>query len=279
MSTQKNLSNRQILETRYKNSRSNLLLVIAFSVINLILLITQSNTYFLFSAYIPYALVNLGMILCGMYPAEYYGEDVIGFLDSSVFAVCLAIAAIIITLYVISWIFSKNNKSGWLIFALVFFAIDTVGMFAFVGFQFDSIIDIAFHVWVIVSLAMGINASSKLKKLTEEEVTVPEAEQTEKIVENDQNSEMIRMAESNVKSRILLEADVLGHTVTYRRVKRVNELVIDGKVYDEMEALFEFRHSLNAQIDGHTIEVGFDGKAYSYIEVDGEIVAKKMRLI
>jgi hypothetical protein len=48
--------------------------------------------------------------------------------------------------------------------------IDTIGMFIFTGFAVEGIVDIIFHVWVIVSLALGINAYFKLKKLPVEEV-------------------------------------------------------------------------------------------------------------
>ena len=71
----------------------------------------------------------------------------------------------------------------------------------------------------------------------------------------------------------------MGHYVVYRRVKKTNELVIDLYVYDEIEILVECAHSLEARIDGHLIVVGFDGVSHSYLSVDGEIVAKKLRLI
>ncbi len=278
MKTSETLSNKDVLETKYNNSRHNLLLVVVFTVINIVLLITKSESYFLFSAYIPYALVTLGMLLCGMFPEEYYGEDFAGmeFLGSSVFTVFLVIAIIFTALYLVSWIFSKKNKVGWLIFALVIFSIDTLGMFALMEFATESIIDIVFHAWVIISLAIGINACRKLKKIPADEIAETEIEQTD--MEKPARSEMIRVADLGAKARILLEAEALGHHITYRRVKKVNELVIDGNVYDEMEALLEFAHSLQAEIDGHLIEVGFDGNVHSYLEIDGEIVTKKMRL-
>ena len=273
-------SQKQVLETKYNNSRTNLLLVVAFTAINIVLLVTKSDTYFLFSAYIPYVLVTMGMMLCGMLPEEYYGEDFAGmeFFNTSVFAIFLIIALVMVALYLISWIFSKKNRVGWLVFALVIFAVDTLGMFAFVGFALDSIIDIVFHIWVIVSLALGIHACGKLKKLPAEEIEVPELEMVEQEQGDVINSIIIRSADLTVKTRTLLEAEVLGHTVTYRRVKRVNELVIDGYVYDEIEALVEVAHSLKAEINGHVIEVGFDGVAHSYLNVDSELVAKKIRL-
>ena len=279
MNIPKTLSEKQVLETKYKNARTNLLLVVILTVINILFLVSQSDTYFVFSAYIPYALISVGMVLCGMYPSEYYGQEYLEmeFLGPSVFMIFAIIAVIFVALYFISWIFSKNNKGGWLIFALVIFAIDTGGMFAFVGFELSGLIDIVFHVWVIISLVSGIKACSKLKTMPEE-VVVPEIEQMEERWEDSFDSNIIRIADTNVKSRILLETNALGHTITYRRVKRVNELVIDGKVYDEIEALVEFAHSLQAHIDGHSIEVGFDGKIHSYLKIDGQLVAKKMRL-
>lgn len=45
------------------------------------------------------------------------------------------------------------------------------------------------------------------------------------------------------------------------------------------EALAEFAHELKAEIDGHSIAVGYDGFAHSYLKVDGEITMKKLRLI
>lgn len=267
---------KQTLIKNYNNSRANLLLVVVFTVINIILLITQSNTYFLFSTYIPYALVTVGMMLCGMFPPEFYeGLEQGEFLGQSAFYIFLGIALIFVVLYLLCWIFSKNNKSGWLIFALVLFSADTLGMFAFQGLALDGILDVAFHIWVIVSLVMGISACSKLKKISQESDDNEQQEQIDETIK----TEPIRTADTYVKSRILIETEAFGHVITYRRVKRVNELVIDGNVYDEHTALVEFAHSLKANIDGHIIEAGFDGIAHSYLKIDGELVTQKVRIV
>lgn len=158
------------LENRYASARANLLLVVVFTAINLVLLVSQSDTYFLFSAFIPYILTSFGVILCGMYPAEFYAADFadVEFLDKSFFVVMLVISLVILALYLLSWFLSKK-RGGWLIFALVFFALDTLGMFLLGGFSMDSIVDILFHAWVIVSLCSGVIAHGKLKKLPPEE--------------------------------------------------------------------------------------------------------------
>lgn len=168
------LSQRETLINKYMNARHNLLLIVVFTLINVVLLVTNSNTYFLFSAYIPYVIADLGMALSGKYPAEYYGEDLEGmeFLGDSFLVVTLVIAAVCLLLYLLSWILSKKPRVGWMIFALVFFAVDTAGMLLIAGISADMIIDILFHGWVIVSLSSGIIAYFKVKKLPEEEVSV-----------------------------------------------------------------------------------------------------------
>ncbi len=169
------LSPRQVLDNRYNSARHNLLLLVAFTVINLVLLVTNSNTYFLFSAYVPYFLTDLAMLLCGMYPAEFYTGEWAGmeFLPKGVFAVALVISVVILLVYVLCWIFSKKYRGGWLIAALVFFGLDSLAMLVLNGFDMAQIIDYVFHIWVIVSLVGGISAGAKIKKLPpEQEVTV-----------------------------------------------------------------------------------------------------------
>lgn len=274
------MSDRELLQIKYNKSRSNLLLVVMFTVVNIILLITKSDTYFLFSASIPYLLVAMGMLFCGMYPEEYYLEEFLDppFLPQSAFSVFLFLALIITALYLVSWIFSKNNRVGWLIVSLTLFSLDTVGMIVFIGIDFTNIIDIIFHAWIIISLSVGIHAHSRLKGLPpDEQNETVEAEQIEQDTQEVKGSEPLRSADRDVKSRTLLEGRAFGHAVVYRRVKKVNELVIDGNVYDEYSALFETAHSLRAIIDGHEIEMGYDGKLYSYFKIEGKLVSKKLR--
>ncbi len=264
---------------KYLNARSNILLVVIFSVLNIVLLLTQTNSYFLFSAFIPYVLVDLGMFMCGIYPAEYYAdvEDMV-YLDSSFLAVTIVIAMIIIGLYLLSWIFTKKLKIGWMIFALAFFSVDTIAMLTFNGFAIESLLDILFHGWVIFSLVNGIinyNKLSKLPAILPDSVPVPTFDGTD-AVQQPVNSTPLRMANLDEKFRVLAETEFGIYTITYRRVKKKNELVINGNVYDEYEALIEASHCLYAIIDGHQIEAGYNG-SQSFINIDGNTVVKKIR--
>ena len=89
----------------------------------------------------------------------------------------------------------------------------------------------------------------------------------------------LRSADRSVKCRIFLEKQIGQYHICYRRVKKTNELVINGYVYDEYVALIEFEHALYAMVDGHRFEVGFDAESYSYIKFDGRNLVRKMRLI
>lgn len=185
---------RQALEMKYMSARTNFLLVAIFTAINLCLLVANSNTYFLFSAYVPYMLVDLGMFLCGKYPAELYEGELAGmeFLDDSFFVITLVIAVAILAFYVLTWFMSGKHRVGWMIAALVLFAADTIIMFAMCGIALEMILDILFHAWVLYYLAMGIYAHYKQKTLPpDEEELAPAAAE-----EGAENAEPADSAES-----------------------------------------------------------------------------------
>ena len=54
-------NSREYLENKMKSARHSLLLVLIFTVVNLVLLLADGNTYFLFSASVPYYLTAFGM--------------------------------------------------------------------------------------------------------------------------------------------------------------------------------------------------------------------------
>ena len=286
------LTPRQNYERKYKAARSNLLLVVIATAVNLILAVSGSGTYFLFSAFIPYCLTTFGMVWCGRFPPEFYEDGIENyvFLDNSVFVILLILSILLTSLYLLAWFMSKKNRVGWLIFALVFFGLDTLGMLIFNGFAADGIIDIVFHAWIIYYLVVGIIAHNKLKNYPYEDEpvmayqnAVPQAEGVQEAeaaaeAEAEPDSPVLRKADKDVKHRVLLEKRMFNMDICYRRVKRVNELVINGNVYDEYEALAEQPHTLEAYVDGHHIAAGFTG-THSVISVDGQQVAKKLRII
>ena len=120
-------NSREYLENKMKSARHSLLLVIIFTIVNLVLLLADGNTYFLFSASVPFYLTVFGM---GM-DAE---------MGISVFTTtALVISAVILAAYLLCWIFSKR-KVGWYTVALVLFIIDTA-LLVLMALSFDVLAD------------------------------------------------------------------------------------------------------------------------------------------
>ena len=156
-------NSREYLENKMKSARHSLLLVLIFTVVNLVLLLADGNTYFLFSASVPYYLTAFGM---GM-DAE---------MGISVFTTtALVISAVILAAYLLCWIFSKK-RVGWYVVALVLFILDTV-LLVRLALSFDaladSIMDLVFHAWVVLELCQALSCHKKLKALPPEPVAEP----------------------------------------------------------------------------------------------------------
>ena len=240
-------------KTTYDHSRSNLLIAILFTILNIALIFLETDTMFLFSATIPYYFALAG----------WYFESIIE----------LVIGIVMIAVLLVFWIISKKHRIG-LIISFIYFIIDTIFMLWLYDFQFDAsmIIDLLFHVWIMFYLVSGIMYKGNQKEHVEEIII-----EVNDDIDSTQSSNYLRIAE-DVKAKIFLEEYIMGKHVVYRRVKTVNELVINGKVYDEYEALVERPHNLQAKINGHLIEVGIAATSQMYISVDKEIIKKKLRL-
>lgn len=163
-------------QQKYSAARVNLLLVVIMTLINVVMAALGSDSYFLFSAIWPYSIALNGAFLTGKMPDDWYGPEMWpeekAFLPDSFFYVMITIAAVILVLYLACWFFSKKNKTGWLIAALVLFGIDTLYMLFIYGIGADTILDIVFHALVVYYLISGIVYSFKLKKLPPEDVVI-----------------------------------------------------------------------------------------------------------
>lgn len=283
MSFSVTVSTKDLLHSKYNVARNNLLIVLLATVINCTLSLLAKDTYFLFSAFVPYFAVTMGMILCGRMPAEYYGEDLpyYEFYGNGVFAALVGIAAVCLVLYFLAWFFSKNHKVGWLIFGLVFFALDTVFLFLFGGIDPSMIIDYLFHAWILFELSRGIYLHFKWKN-TEEDSTEENGNEDESDSESDgaaeADSEPLRSMDRDAKARVLGEIEFEGHKICYRKVNKVNELVVDGMVYDEYAFKIQTPHMLCARVNGHNICAGLNN-GRTFIVVDGNLLLDKVRWV
>ena len=241
---------------KYDRARKNLMLMIVLTIINMVMVFLESDTMMLFSATVPFYLTLFG----------YIWEHVYLF---------YAIAVVIVLLYGACWFFSKKSY-GWLLVALVMFLIDTCLMlWLYLAVIHDGavILDVLIHVWILYYLITGVISGKKLKENPEEEIEEPK----DVLIQPIRSTPMRRM--EDVKARILLEEEVVGNHIVYRRVKKVNELVVNDYVYDEYEALMELPHTLRAEVNGHIIEISYEANAYINLKVDDELVKRKLRLI
>ena len=149
-----NKTPQQMMQDKYRAARYNLLLMLILTVVNIVLLFTETNTMFLFSATLPYYAIGLGW---------YWG---------SIFL--LAIGAVALVGFFLSWFLSKDNHK-WMIVALVLFVIDTAAMlwiYAVLLADFSSgILDIVMHALVFYYLILGVINGKKLNELPQEIVS------------------------------------------------------------------------------------------------------------
>ncbi len=157
--------------------RAALLMVIIFTLVNLVMLILNSGRYFLFSASLPYYLTFFGLV-----------SDNLNYISGSLnigsnTVTALVISAVILVFYLLCWLLGKK-RPGWYIAAVVLFVLDTAFLvWANMDALGESIVDLVFHGWVILQLVQAAVYARKLAALPAEEpaaavpeVAVPEVE-------------------------------------------------------------------------------------------------------
>ncbi len=247
---------------KYKNSRMNLLAVVAFTAVNVALALAGSDVYFLFSDYLAYLLSLYGRIYYEM--TEAGGYLVIGGV----------MAALVLVPYLLCFFFSKKRR-GWMIAALVLFSIDVVILVldSIAYFEISMLLDYAFHIWIIVYLAIGVKHGKEA--LSAPEAMAPAATEEAPQPWEGENDRPVR--EPAEKYRVLVRALYGVHEIEARRSYGLTELVVDGRVYGVQEGVIETRYTISAQVGGHEIATSLTG-IFQTISVDGAVIAKKLRL-
>ena len=140
----------------FNRARGNLLLVVAFTLINLILTISNTGWYFLFSATVPILILAEFQVLSS-------------YLGGGYWAVGIFLAFLIAALYFVFWLLSKKFRVFFLV-ALVVFALDTLILLFYVFFIFEFeaglLIDLAFSAWVLYYLIIGTKSWAKLSNVS-----------------------------------------------------------------------------------------------------------------
>ena len=144
---------------KFKSARSNLLLMIAMTTINLILIMVEASFSFLFTAFAP------------MFALAVFGE-------LSMKAVGVAIAIIILAMYLVCYFLSKKYRV-FILIALILFILDTLILGAVILLTLELqdasvLIDVGFHAWILYYLINGVIAWANMRKLPPEEIVEAE---------------------------------------------------------------------------------------------------------
>ena len=147
------------IQRRIQAARGNLILVIIFTIANIMSYWFQFGFMMPFSAFIPFTIFDF----------SYYFSVELN--DPNLFIGGIILASGVILLYIMGYVLSKK-KPEWLTFMLVMYVFDTVVMlYLFIGiFAFNStmILDILFHIWVLYYFTNGVLAVNKLKTSRQE---------------------------------------------------------------------------------------------------------------
>lgn len=155
-----------------KAARTNLLVAVLFTVLNVVMLLARTNRYFLFSMTLPYWLTFFG------YTFDYFQVGTYTYTG-------LTLAALPVVAAALCWFMSKKRHL-WLWGGTIVFGLDTVAMLAMIIWSGDfasMIIDIVFHGWVLYTLIHGLVAVYGLRKPVLVECGDDPVESAEEVIE------------------------------------------------------------------------------------------------
>lgn len=150
-------SSREYQEQLLGRSRGFFLTIIIFTVINLVLLVLNQGTYFLFSASIPYYLTGISLVMDG----GAVGQNA---------AVALGVSAVLLGFYLLCWLLSAR-KPVWLTIGICIFAVDTAALIyvclKLLESPLDGLFDLLIHALLIWEMSKGVTAAKNLKDMPE----------------------------------------------------------------------------------------------------------------
>ena len=138
----------------FKKARSNLLVVIVFTIINIVFIARDTGFNFSFSAILPQRVFWIGLI-------SYFETG-----NNFFMIIGLIIALFTIGIYFVFWLFA-NRARALILAALIFFGIDSLLLLCIVyfstPFSFIYLVNIVFHCWILYYLINGTRAWAKLR--------------------------------------------------------------------------------------------------------------------
>lgn len=172
----KPIKTKEMYQRDLLTSRMTLLLAVIFTVVNLVMVLFDDSTGFLFSAAIPHYTSFFFAFNCGILSEAYYESyyavyedgkyaetwrETFPFLDPSIFWTVFAISILIIVGMFVVWFFSKKHRVCSVI-TLAFYIVDTVfllGAAFLLGMGgFSLIMQLLFHIWIVYYAVLSVKA-------------------------------------------------------------------------------------------------------------------------
>ncbi|MCL2632589.1 MAG: hypothetical protein FWD45_05850 [Coriobacteriia bacterium] len=269
---------------KFNKARSNLALVVVFSMLNTLLTAIDTGLSFPFSATTPQVAFIFG---------EVFAQE---FRNNVFISVGLVVAAIIIGLFFVCWILS-NRWRVFILVAFILFCLDSL-VLGFLALGVDNIssfiLDIAFHFWVLYCLIIGVVAWANLRGVSEHEFTTALQGASSMTEINPVNGmsqqcesagyyptyyESVALRADDKKGRILISANYEHLQISMKRTRGLTELIVNGAVYDEITGIFETGYSLTANVQSVRIVGTFKPTdSHMYLYANDVLLAKKLRL-
>jgi hypothetical protein len=149
------MDSRDNLQRNISRGRSSLLILLVMTLVNIGMILLDSDTYFVCSISIPYLLCYLGKL---------------DFMMEFDFSACLAVSLVVLGVFFAIWMLSKK-RPGLLYAALILFIADTLMLLNFslrAEALAENAVDLLFHAWALWELFQGARCGSKLEQLPEE---------------------------------------------------------------------------------------------------------------
>lgn len=142
--------------------RGTLLAILVLTLINLVMVVLDQGSYFLFSASVPYYLTMISKGIDNGFANGAWPEN------GPMTITALVISAVILVVYLLCWLLSKK-RGGWITVAMVLFLLDTLALVLIIFYvtasPISGILDVLFHLWACWLLIQGFRANKKLKTM------------------------------------------------------------------------------------------------------------------
>ena len=271
------MQNRSAAQNKFEISRKNLLAVVIFTTINVLMVLFNAGLSFLFSAKVPEIIIQIGMVA--------YGISERGAILFAAAVISFAIIIIYFSCYVLS-----KKRRAFILVALIMFSVDFLFLIWTLTLGFDAgiLIDFAFHVWVMYYFIIGTKAWADLKKMPPEEEMAEnenregQAEYEEYTEENDVPKALVNtvpLREQSPKGKVVISQTYRDLEIVVKRSFGVTELIVNGMVFAEQKGVLEAAYVLDVCVENTSIKVTMDYLANMELYVNGDLLARKKRLL